>query len=131
MSSCFCMFPCTSGIFKMIKCEPRKVGEELCLRHLIISRFIHNRRYIIFRHYVCKCSLDLAKYLKHANKKAVFVFNYAYGNAILYRDVISPDRRCDSSHTKQVPVSYQARKSLEIYKGRWGCNTFLNLTQFL
>lgn len=31
----------------MIECEPVKASEELCLWCLAISRFIHNRRYIL------------------------------------------------------------------------------------
>lgn len=43
------VFLCPLGLlknFNMIKHKLRKAGEDLCLRHLTISRFIHNRRYI-------------------------------------------------------------------------------------
>lgn len=89
--SCFRTSPWTSRTFKMIKCKPRKAGEELAA--LGSSQFQGSfiKKEPSFRWCACKCGFDPAEHLVHTNK-----VDATPGN------VITLDQMCDVSHTKHM-----------------------------
>ena len=107
VSSCFSMVPCASGIFKMITCEPRKAGEELCLRHLRISRFTHNRGCIISDIMHVNVVLILLNIGNMLIRRA-WLCSVMNCNATLYRGHL-PSHVCATPYTKQVQVSLLIR----------------------
>lgn len=109
----------------MIKCKQRKAGEELCLRHLTISRFIHNRRHIISDIMHVNVVLFLLNIWNMLIRRLCLHSVMLWKCHTLY-DVISPDRMWAAPHTKKgVSFSPVRLKPLERFEERWGCHSFL------
>lgn len=104
--SSFSTSPWTSGTFRMIKCKPRKAGEELSA--LGFSQFQGSfiKKEPSFRCCACKCGFDPAEHLVHTNK-----INSTPG------DVTTLDQMWGVPHTKHMwlslPPSSNSLQTLE------------------